>query len=118
QGHPLLDENGSPTVAISQPDGTFTFWDSWPTGGTVTVEARIGSKIARATGFEEDVLTSKSPLPALKYYRNRITVNIAFPLDEGEVPPTEPELEILLMKGDRIAPGFVLAGTPLLVRLR
>ncbi len=133
-GNPLLSSNplpgGSPTVALSQEDGTFALWDKWPTGGTIKLVASTGrggpSETQLATGFEDDILDTKSPAPALKYYRNRVTVNFTFPpLQQSPENPEGPRLEMVLLHpgGDDapyrarsvVAGGFVLAGSSIFV---
>jgi RHS repeat-associated protein len=118
QGNPLLDSNstsGSPTVAISQADGTFAFWDDWPTAGTVTVNAQSGAEHASATGVQANVATTTTP-PALQYYSNRVTVNVTFP--PANAPTATTAMRLVLLRASDLTPivdSLVLAKTEVFV---
>jgi RHS repeat-associated protein len=116
EGNPLLDPNStgqnSRTIAITQqgPEpleadgscsteslicGTYTFWDRWPTAGTVTVTATYKDHDYTATGYQDPPTTTVSPPPAIRHYLNRATVNITVP---GETePPPDPKIRAVLL---------------------
>lgn len=120
----------APIVATTQPDGTFTLWDPFPTEGIVKIRAALegtsvfqpcpatpgpDDKIRCVTGVQEVVETCAN---AVRFYRNQVKANVTFPPDNSTPPsPTEFDIRVLreVDSQRQATDGIVLVGSPLIV---
>ncbi|MEO8501682.1 MAG: hypothetical protein ABI565_12255, partial [Vicinamibacteria bacterium] len=115
----LLAPNG--VVSLSQADGTYSLWDAQYQGGTVQVFARVGDEVRSGLGYEgnpQDVSASWGPFQALKFYANKVHVDILF--EAQQPPPPAPDVEVRVLRdSDRTDTGGIsTVGTPLRVAFR
>jgi hypothetical protein len=115
------------TVAITQPDGTFTFSDPHYQGGTIGLIAMDGAGHAvTASAIEAVALTDKTVNdfagPLLKFYRNVAFADIVVPAPAP--PPPTPQIAINLFTEDpnthlrQPVNGLVASGTPLVIAFK
>jgi len=115
------------TVAITQPDGTFTFSDPNYHGGTIVVSASDGKGgFVTANAIEAVAVTDKTVNdfagPLLPFYRNVAFADIVVPAPVP--PPPTPQLGINFFVEDpnshlrQPVNGVVASGTPVVIAFK
>ncbi|TDI34808.1 MAG: hypothetical protein E2P02_29310, partial [Acidobacteria bacterium] len=85
-------ENG--TFAISQADGTYTFFDETFRDGIVEVQATVDDVTQTSTAFAINVTDDGDS--QLRFYQNVATANLTFPSRAPAPPP--PAIDVVILK--------------------